>query len=406
MYEERSPDDIFDSDETTVKEVVSSRRRAYSTRRSIDDCEAEGDEARNDRVEMQPAQNEMLTYITYYYQRNSIDVIKKTVSQFYTLDEIITAKTLLWQLFADMLLPERRRVTSDKRSAYDASLADIVAALGELDIKGNFPVDTFVVKNLDRLPKFAPEKTNVIAVMGRLRAIELQLNEVQDLSISNRDRIISNRDTMDTMREDIKIRVDKQPYNSVVVNGITRNNTARLQRTYSNNNVNRQWVPATVDVQQRQLVVNQQPVAADTHRHVDGTRANTEYAMSTGDNEQRRSPGTEDNKGDYDIQPRERRRIQRRQNKGFEGTRPVNGKLREAQAPRRDIFVYRVEKEVTDIEIETYANENGVKLRNVKVVAHNEAKLKSFKLTVSIKDMPTVLDAAFWPQGVMVRRYR
>ena len=222
MYEERSPDEISDSDETTVNEVVSSRRRAYSTRRNIDDCEAEGDEARNDRVEMQPAQNEMLTYITYYYQRNSIDVIKKNVSQFYTLDEIITAKTLLWQLFADMLLPERRRVTSDKRSACDASLADIVAALGELDIKGNFPVDTFVARNLDRLPKFAPEETNVIAVMDRLRAIELQLNEVQDLSINNRDRIMSNRDTMDTMREDIKIRVDKQPYNSIVVNGITR----------------------------------------------------------------------------------------------------------------------------------------------------------------------------------------
>ena len=211
---------------------------------------------------------------------------------------------------------------------------------------------------------------------------------------------------MDTMREDIKIRVDKQPYNSVVVNGITRNNTANLQRSYSNNNVNRQWAPATVDVQQRLPVVNQQPEVADTPRPADGTRANTEHAMSTGDNEQRRPPGTEDNEGDYDIQPDERRQIQRRQNKGVEGTRPANGKLRGAQAPGRDIFVYRVEKEVTDIEIETYVNENGVELRNVKVVSHNEEKLKSFKLTVSIKDKPTVLDAAFWPQGVMVRRYR
>ena len=82
VYEERSPDEISDSEETTVKEVVSSRRSAYSTRRNTDDCEAEGDEARNDRVEMQPAQNEMLTYITYYYQRNSIDVIKKPCHSF------------------------------------------------------------------------------------------------------------------------------------------------------------------------------------------------------------------------------------------------------------------------------------------------------------------------------------
>ena len=109
MYEERSPDEISDSDETTVKEVVSSRIRAYSTRKNIDDCEAEGDEARNDRVKMQPAQNEMLTYITYYYQRNSTDVIKKNVSQFYTPYEIITAKTAVATIC--------RHVTSRKKAS-------------------------------------------------------------------------------------------------------------------------------------------------------------------------------------------------------------------------------------------------------------------------------------------------
>ena len=34
------------------------------------------------------------------------------------------------------------------------------------------------------------------------------------------------------------------------------------------------------------------------------------------------------------------------------------------------------------------------------------AMYKSFKLTVSVNDMGKVLDADFWPEGIMVRRYR
>ena len=46
---------------------------------------------------------------------------------------------------------------------------------------------------LDRLPKYAPpEETNVMAMMDRMRVVELQMNEVQDLSIRNRECIVKN----------------------------------------------------------------------------------------------------------------------------------------------------------------------------------------------------------------------
>ena len=38
---------------------------------------------------------------------------------------------------------------------------------------------------LDILPKYAPEETNVTSMMDRMRVVELQLNEVQDLFIGN-----------------------------------------------------------------------------------------------------------------------------------------------------------------------------------------------------------------------------
>ena len=45
-------------------------------------------------------------------------------------------------------------------------------------------------------------------------------------------------------------------------------------------------------------------------------------------------------------------------------------------------------------------------LRSVVTVSHADALYKSFKLTVSVNDVAKTLDADFWPEGIMVRRYR
>ena len=50
----------------------------------------------------------------------------------------------------------------------------------------------FISMNLDRLPKYAPEETNVMTMMDRMRVVELQLNEVQALSMRNRECIVKH----------------------------------------------------------------------------------------------------------------------------------------------------------------------------------------------------------------------
>ena len=130
-------------------------------------------------------QSELLTYVVHYYQRNSAEKIKNTVLAFYTAEEIVTAKTVIWHAFENCLPPERRRVTTDKRSANEANLTDVIGAVSDLDAKGKVLSGRFCAMKLDRLPKYAPEETNVMAMMDRMRVVELQLNEVQDLSTRN-----------------------------------------------------------------------------------------------------------------------------------------------------------------------------------------------------------------------------
>ena len=137
-------------------------------------------------------QIELLTYVVHYYQRNSAENIKNTVLAFYTAEGIVTAKTVIWHAYENCLPPERRRVTTDKRSANEANLSDIIGAVSDLDAKGKVLSGRFCAMQLERLPKYAPEETNVMAMMDRMRVVELQLNEVKDLFIRNRECIVKN----------------------------------------------------------------------------------------------------------------------------------------------------------------------------------------------------------------------
>ena len=98
-------------------------------------------------------QSELLTYVVYCNHIHSTDMIKNTVLDFYT-DE---AKTVIWHAHENCLPPERRRVTTDKRSANEANLSDIIGAVSELDAKGKLLSGSLCATKLDRLPKYAPE---------------------------------------------------------------------------------------------------------------------------------------------------------------------------------------------------------------------------------------------------------
>ena len=162
-------------------------------------------------------QSELLTYVVYDYQRNSADTIKNTVLAFYTAEEIVNSKTTLWHTFENCLPPERRRVTTEKRSANEANLADIIGAVSDLDAKGKVLSGRFCAMKLDRLPKYAPEETNVMSMMDRMRVVELQLNEVQDMSMRNRENIVKNaRNIYEVANRNSG--ADKQSYSAVVSN--------------------------------------------------------------------------------------------------------------------------------------------------------------------------------------------
>jgi hypothetical protein len=75
-------------------------------------------------------------------------------------------------------------------------------------------------------------------------------------------------------------------------------------------------------------------------------------------------------------------------------------------APRtRDIFIYRVSKTVSAIDMSTFLKDSGVSAQALEIVSKDCARNRSFRVTVPFDQLDLVFDPTIWPSGVGVRYY-
>ena len=77
--------------------------------------------------------NELLTYCMYHAKGSTRDAVKRVVRDFYTPEEITTAKDTLWREYgSDVLGSTPSRHDLPNRSAHDIETDDILSALTSL----------------------------------------------------------------------------------------------------------------------------------------------------------------------------------------------------------------------------------------------------------------------------------
>ena len=76
-----------------------------------------------------------------------------------------------------------------------------------------------------------------------------------------------------------------------------------------------------------------------------------------------------------------------------------------APEPSRDLFIYRVSPEANVDDIKEFISTDGVVVRDLIKKSSPESRFQSYRLTVKQSDEKRLLDEAFWPEGVRVRRY-
>ena len=114
--------------------------------------------------------NELLTYAIHYIHSSIIDNIKKCINQFYSEDDILEAKKVLWSISNDVLGAMQERKSTKARNASIANINDIFDALMKLDSLDKLP--NAVAKNIDKVPSRQPEELNLLYVVQRVAELE------------------------------------------------------------------------------------------------------------------------------------------------------------------------------------------------------------------------------------------
>ena len=132
--------------------------------------------------------NELLSYVSYYIHNSSLNNIKKIISDFYTHDEIISSKKILWNLCEPDLGPYIERKSTDKRTSLEANLNDVFEAFSKLDSIDKMPI--FAARELNRLPNSRqPEELNIVSMINRIAKLEEKLVVTNELVLSHEEII-------------------------------------------------------------------------------------------------------------------------------------------------------------------------------------------------------------------------
>ena len=381
--------------------------------------------------------NELLSYLYYHYSNSSIDMIRKTIISFYSPDDITVAKDLIWETNKESLLTSKqRRISTAVRSAHEADFNDIISALNELDQKGDLVIGKYYAVNFSKIPKCSPEEMNSLAIIDRLRALELQISEVKDLTLDNRSRIDRNEEQMSTstvtmtktsekvdslerkINNDVEqVNNDERLYSDVAASAASAGQAVNLfdnayvSNTKTDNNKRSSLIKENSHKYSRGLFSSR---GRGNHRGTGHGRNQTLHnpLLSYLADSLQSIPHSVDSEFSNSIAPSEpgfryqhnyEKKLQRK--KRVVKGRATNQTLKGAPPPSREVFIYRVDKEATCDELKQYVESGHVAVRDLVVMSHEHAMFKSFKLTISVADLSKIYDEDFWPDGIMVRRF-
>jgi hypothetical protein len=154
--------------------------------------------------------SELLAYVNYYRDNSTTANLHKTVLKYYAATEIADAKKQLINTFSPTIPPdyifrtERRKLST--RSAHDAETEDIIGLFNLLDRRNALDSNVkFRVLAIDRIPKYAPEETNIATMVDKQVHLESVISDLEYKIDSIRSSVTSNAqsDNFDSIRNSI-----------------------------------------------------------------------------------------------------------------------------------------------------------------------------------------------------------
>ena len=382
--------------------------------------------------------NELLCFVQFHMKRSVITNIVEVISRYYSWDEISFARELLINHYGDCVglgqILKNRRTTTGKQKCVTCS-EDIVNALHELDANGI--ITNFVARNLGRLPKCDPKDIDPYTAMQMIFSMEERIKTVEDNLSEARAHIINQEENLKCLSESVKTQeviitnsLPSSPSYSDMVSAGIQNvrhkndlSTANSPPRKKSNNPNRPR-PTKKQAQGGGDTVG---IPAEVNDSDDNTRPWTLVGKNgkpeVYDSDDNTRPWTLVGKNGKPARDARKSSIYQKQHNPNQGgqqkRQPVRGRQRTkihgsnntcvvvgAPPPKRDYFLSRIVKTTEEDVLRKFIEDSGIGLVGLRLVSNENAKFKSYKLSVILDDKDKILSPDLWPKGSCIEKWR
>lgn len=179
---------------------------------SPDDATANPPGGVNHEVQEKIIINEVLSYISFYRNKATIESLRRIVLSSFTPIDISTAKKITvtrfqCHLLNSPLISDRRG--SAARPAHEAEIDDIIGIMELLDASNAISQVSFVAANLDILPKYGPEELNVAEVVERQVRVEQSIKEISTIQQSQQTLFTDFQNKLDSFTLSVNASLEK-----------------------------------------------------------------------------------------------------------------------------------------------------------------------------------------------------
>lgn len=346
--------------------------------------------------------NNVLAYAAYGVATSTSDHTKEACVDFFSSEEIIDARDLLWGKCENGILPKmiKRQNTTTKKGLL-LTTSDIIEAIQKLGDSGSMPIFAVEFSSLGRLPLAKPSEKCPISLCERMAKLEARVGECESAMTETNCAIASMQSKISYAsiamqpagpappgQQRVTPRQRQVPMESTSQNGLATGSNSEPRD------------PSAAVRPKSHSNVMQPPRGGGFH-----PQARTSSVWSLESAASKSDAPTEG----FEFDAREKRRRMRRRRSAITGKKKADEcRLKGAPAPKRtrDIFVYQVENSMIAADLEDYMKECGVEPNGIKKVSHPEAQFSSYRVTVEASNLGTVLRDDFWPEYVCVRIFR
>ena len=340
--------------------------------------------------------SELLCYAIRYVESSSPDKLIEVICSSFSVYEIKEARDLLWKVFASHLETNPRRSGRKVPGSVNAETeAEDIVKYGILPLANKKAFDRSSVKfcavDLDKIPKYNPEETNVHSMMTSISELQGKLSAMEKIVNQNSSRIeeLGQTKRVTSGSSNLSL-VNPSPLSSASWKDVTFP-ALRVQGSsdFSSAAKSTPYMPQHPEmiVSPKRSERSQQP---SPERPTNGKQSNGQ-PKSTNEWQQARW--------------QRKKAIQEKAKSvntivGKRNTTSLTGAV-----TTKTIYVANVDRNWTDTDITDEMKSHNVDPVFVKCVSHSEAHTKSFKIVIKEDDQETVMCAEFWPERVKCREW-